>query len=161
MIEKYKVTLAYYQQSDTHFDARHVPDIGKQSSENDFKILAILWNVWSLFQEYSSLFRKFFVEPKVFNYVYFFLETRVQNMFCRSHTKINGSGSSFQNPKSPENDSYLGNEFFFHHHHHRFFLKSAFSLVKSRLALGSTGCFVIVCGLATMPKMAKYTGRWL
>ena len=42
MIEKYKVTLAYYQQSDTHFDARHVPDIGQQSSENDFKILAIL-----------------------------------------------------------------------------------------------------------------------
>ena len=31
-------------------------------------------------------------------------------MFCRSQTKINGSGSSFQDPKSPENDSYLGKQ---------------------------------------------------
>ena len=34
--------------------------------------------------------------------------------------------------------------------------KTAFSLVKSRLALGSPGWLVV-----TMPKMAQYTGKWL
>ena len=44
-------------------------------------------------------------------------------MFCRSQTKINGSGSFFQNHQKTTRIS------------------------ESRLALGSTGCFVVVCGL--------------
>ena len=39
-------------------------------------------------------------------------------------------------------------------------IKATLSLVKSRLALGSTGW--LARGLVvTMPKMAEYTGKWL
>ena len=40
--------------------------------------------------------------------------------------------------------------------HHSQLQKTAFSLVKIRLALGSPGWLVV-----TMPKMAQYTGKWL
>ena len=38
--------------------------------------------------------------------------------------------------------------------------KTAFSLVKSRLALGSPGCLLVCLGV-TMPKMTEYTEKWL
>ena len=38
--------------------------------------------------------------------------------------------------------------------------KTAFSLVKSRLALGSPGCLFVCLGV-TMPKRAQYTEKWL
>ena len=34
--------------------------------------------------------------------------------------------------------------------------KTAFSLVKSRLALGSPGCLIV-----TMPEMANFAEKWL
>ena len=44
---------------------------------------------------------------------------------------------------------------------HQLLQKTAFSLVKSRLALGPVGCLLVclfLCSFVTMPKMAKYTG---
>ena len=38
--------------------------------------------------------------------------------------------------------------------------KTAFSLVKSRLALGSPGCLFVCLGV-TKPKMVQYTEKWL
>ena len=38
----------------------------------------------------------------------------------------------------------------------QFFQKTAFSLVKSRLTLGSPGSVFV-----TMPKMPEYIGKWL
>ena len=39
--------------------------------------------------------------------------------------------------------------------------KTAFSLVKSSLALGSPACLFVRLFVVTMLKMAKYTEKWL